>query len=154
MPHPAHSFIDLETYRYGEAGSRKGLFIGAARHLPRGLRRADYATQGYFDVWLPALAPDRKLVAAYRDGRITCRQFFRRYRREMHQLLPQQIIRLVAAVARCQPVYLGCFCTDAALCHRSVLKELVEDAAAALPSRPGKAGEFFSPACAMPEIED
>ncbi|HEY4245720.1 MAG TPA: DUF488 family protein [Lacunisphaera sp.] len=146
--------IKVQTYRYGEAGSWKGLFVGVARHLPRGIRREEFAIRGYFDVWLPLLAPTSQLVSDYRRGKLTCRQFFRHYRAQMRQPAMRHVIQLVAAAARCQPIHLGCFCEDATKCHRSVLKELIEAASAELPRRPGKAGEFFSPACSMPEIED
>jgi uncharacterized protein YeaO (DUF488 family) len=146
--------VNIQTYRYGEAGSRKGLYVGVARHLPRGIRREDFAGRGYFDVWLPLLAPSSQLVGAYRSGKLTCRQFFRRYRTAMREPATRHVIRLVAAVARGQPIHLGCFCADPAKCHRSVLKDLIETASAELPRRAGKAGEFFSPACSMPEIED
>jgi uncharacterized protein YeaO (DUF488 family) len=146
--------INVQTYRYGEAGSRKGLFVGVARHLPRGIRRENFASHGYFDVWLPLLAPSSELVSAFRSGKLTCGQFFRHYRTQMREPATRHVIQLVAAAARGQPIHLGCFCEDPAKCHRSVLKELIETAGAGLPQRAGKAGEFFSPACSMPEIED
>ena len=146
--------VNIQTYRYGEAGSRTGLFVGVARHLPRRIRRKDFATRGYFDVWLPLLAPSSQLLSAYRRGKLTSRQFFRRYRTEMRQPAARHVIEFVSAVARGQCIHLGCLCEDAAKCHRSVLKELIEAATADLPQRTGKAGEFFSPACSMPEIED
>ncbi len=147
--------IDLKDYRYGRPGRPNGLFVGVARHLPRGIRREDYAIRGYFDVWLPLLAPSGPLVAAYRKSLISFRQFAGKYRAEMRQTAPRQGIRLLAALARCHPVNVGCFCTDAKRCHRSVLMELIEAAAVGLPpaARNGQ-GEFYSPACAMPEIED
>lgn len=150
----AAASIKIQTYRYGEAGSRKGLFVGVARHLPRGIRREDFASHGYFDVWLPLLAPSSQLVGAYRSGKLTCREFFRHYRTEMRQPETRHVVELVAAAARGQPIHLGCFCEDPAKCHRSVLKELIEAATADLPQRAGKAGEFSRPACSLPEIED
>lgn len=146
--------IDLQGYRYGHPGPRQGLLVGVARHLPRGIRREAYASRGYFDVWLPLLAPSAPLVGAYRKNRITFRQFAGKYRAEMRQAAPRQGIRLLAAMARCHPVRLGCFCADEKQCHRSVLLELITAAAVDLPPAAGKQGEYYSPACAMPEIED
>lgn len=151
---PSPTSIEVQTYRYGEAGAENGLFVGVARHLPRGIHRKDFASRGYFDVWLPALAPSSQLAAAYRTGKLTCRQFFHRYRTEMRAPEKRQVIQLMAAAALAQLVHLGCVCADATKCHRSVLKELIETATADLPKRTGKTGEFFSPACSMPEIED
>lgn len=154
MPRTSATSINVETYRYGEPGSRKGLFVGVTRHLPRGIRREDLASRGYFDVWLPLLAPSSQLLSDYRKGKLSWRQFFRHYRTEMREPAARHVIEFVAAVARGQSVHLGCFCADADKCHRSILKELIETAGAGLPRRTGKAGEFFSPACSMPEIED
>ena len=124
------------------------------RHLPRGVRREDYATLGYFDVWLPLLSPSRLLLSAFLREKISFPQFSRKYRAEMRLPAAQQAIRLLAATANQHAVYLGCFCADPKRCHRSILRELVNSAASELPKRPAKRGEFFSPACAMPEIED
>lgn len=146
--------MNLQIYRYGEPGPRVGLFIGVAHYLPRGVRREDYAARGYFDLWLPLLSPSRELVAAYREDRLTFPQFARRYRTEMRRAEPRQAIRLLAAVAGVQPILLGCFCADAARCHRSVLRDLVTAAAVELPQPTAPSGKYFSPACAMPEIED
>ena len=144
----------LGVYRYGHPEPPDGLLIGVARYLPRGVRRQDYANRGYFDLWLPLLSPSASLVAAYRKNQITFRRFAANYRGEMRQPAPRQVIRLIAAISRCQPVRLGCFCEDANRCHRSVLRKLIETSAAQLPRSFPQRPEFFSPACSMPEIED
>lgn len=146
--------IDLDDYRYGQPGPSCSLSIGVTRHLPRGVRKEDYAARNYFDVWLPLLAPSRALLANYMQGRMTFRQFASKYRAEMGAPAPRQAIRLLAATARLQPVRVGCFCADASHCHRSLLTGLIEAAAAELPAISVKSGEFSSPACALPEIED
>jgi Active DUF488-N3 subclade len=60
----------------------------------------------------------------------------------------RQAIRLVAALALCQRINLGCFCAEDSACHRSVLRELVLRAADELPTRPAARAGFASPACA------
>ncbi|MEN9404514.1 MAG: hypothetical protein RL091_3217 [Verrucomicrobiota bacterium] len=151
---PRVASLQLQEYRYGQADLRNGLRIGVARHLPRGIRRDDYAARGFFDVWLPLLAPSRTLVTSFRQDRITHRQFVQKYRAEMRRPEPRQAIRLLAAMARRQPLQVGCFCTDPNRCHRTVLKSLIEDSVGDLPRPDSKAGEFFSPACSMPDIMD
>ena len=146
--------MSVHHYRYGEPPARPGLRIGVTRHLPRGVPKAEYATRGYFDVWLPLLAPSRELVSAYRDDRVTRTQFARRYRAELANPAARQAIRLLAAVAVHQPVHLGCFCADAEHCHRTLLLDLVTAAAAELPPGTGTGKTYASPACSMPEIED
>ena len=148
--------LDLTTYSYGRAPRSAGLSVGVARHLPRGVKKDDYRRRGYFDVWLPALAPSAELVAAYRGGEISSRDFARRYRAAMNAADAKQLIRLLAATARAVPVRLGCFCEDERRCHRSILRELVVKAAAALPPGEPAAGgaRLASPPCSMPEIDD
>src|ERR1043166_6712467 len=43
--------------------SGEGLRIGTVRRPPRGVRKENYASRNYFDVWLPELAPSAPLVS-------------------------------------------------------------------------------------------
>jgi hypothetical protein len=43
--------------------SAEGLRIGTVRRPPRGVRKQEYASRDYFDVWLPELAPSAPLGA-------------------------------------------------------------------------------------------
>ena len=151
MPRHAHS---IQTYRYGEAAALPGLSIGATHYLPRGVKKTDYAKKGYFDVWLPLLAPSAKLVGNYKDGTIDFMTFAQRYRREMAEPAARQALRLVAAIARHQRVNVGCFCEDEHKCHRSLLPALIERADSELPPETPERARYASPACSMPEIED
>jgi uncharacterized protein YeaO (DUF488 family) len=144
----------LTDYRYGFPGPRNRLLIGVTRHLPRGIRREEYSRRGYFDVWLPLLAPSAQLLAAYQKQQISFSRFAAKYRAEMRSPAVRHVLRLVAATAERMPVSIGCFCADASHCHRSLLKPLIEAAAKQLPIRAGKSEGFFSPACSMPEIDD
>jgi uncharacterized protein YeaO (DUF488 family) len=128
------SRLAVATYRYGEGKLPAGLCLGVTRQVPRGVKRADYAARGYFDLWLPLLAPSQPLVTAFKKDGLPFAGFARRYRAEMRRPEARQAIQLLAAVARHQPVNLGCFCRDAERCHRSVLQALVagESAASAL----------------------
>lgn len=146
--------LNAQIYRYGEAGSLPGLSIGVTRYPPRGARREDWVARGFFDVWMPLLAPSRALLAEYRKGGLAFAAFARKYRAEMRRPEPRQAIQLIAALALRQPVNLGCYCEDPTTCHRTVLRDLVRDAAKDVPPRPPPAGQFASPACSMPEIED
>jgi uncharacterized protein YeaO (DUF488 family) len=40
----------------------------------------------------------------------------------------RQAIALLAWVARLTPIAIGCYCEDESACHRSVLREIVEEA--------------------------
>lgn len=151
--------MSIHLYRYGEACGLPGLSLGVARFLPRQVKKEDYARRGYFDIWLPLLAPGRELVAAYRGGKIAFAAFAARYRREMKQSEPAQVIRLLAALAKTQRINLGCFCAEECRCHRSVLRALIlaeqGDATDAERDSPG-AGlwEFSSPPCFLAGFEN
>lgn len=116
-----------------QAGSPRkpgeGLRIGAVRLLPRGVRKRDYARKDCFDVWLPALAPSRALLSQFKKSGIPTQTFFRSYRAEMQQTEPWQVIALLAEIAKVTPLTLCCYCEDETRCHRSVLGQLVRQAA-------------------------
>ena len=109
----------------------EGLRIGAVRFLPRGVPKSKYRERDLFDVWLPILAPSRELLKAFRDGKLSPAKFFQRYRSEMTQTDPRQVIELLAALAHQTPLSVACYCDDETRCHRSVLGSLIRDAAIA-----------------------
>lgn len=146
--------LHLRTYRYGESGGLTGLSIGVARHLPRGVRHEDYRRKGYFDVWLPLLAPEKELVADYKAEKIPFETFAKRYRSQMGKPEVRHVIQLVAAMALKHPVNLGCYCEDESRCHRSLLQALVAEAVEDLPPPESSASRGSSPPCSMPEIAD
>jgi len=107
----------------------EGLRIGTVRFLPRGVPKSQYRERDLFDVWLPILAPSRELLKALRAGSLPLKTFFRRYRKEMAEADPRQVIQLLAELARSTPIAVGCYCDDESRCHRSVLGELIRAAA-------------------------
>lgn len=119
--------MPVHLYRYGTPRQPgEGVRIGVARRAPVGVRREDRARKGWFDSWLPLLAPPDALAADYAERRISAADFTRGYRAAMEHSAPcRQVIRLLAAFARTAPVSLGCFCRDEKSCHRSILRELV-----------------------------
>lgn len=122
--------LRLSTYRLGtDRGTEEGLRIGTTRYLPRGVPKAHYAARGYFDVWLPLLAPSRELLAWYRAEERPAGEFFRRYRKEMAATDPRQAILLLAALAKRTPLSVGCYCADDGRCHRTELARLIRKAA-------------------------
>lgn len=145
------SEMRLGIYQYGNADRSQGLHIGVARQIPRGVRRADYARDGYFDVWMPLVAPSAELARSYQQREVTVKQFFRKYRNEMKETVPRQVIDLLAAMTTKAPIHLGCFCEDETRCHRIVLQELILDALEELPSEDEGRGRCVSPPCSMPD---
>ncbi|HKY10069.1 MAG TPA: DUF488 family protein [Candidatus Binatia bacterium] len=106
----------------------EGLRIGTVRRPPRGVRKQDYATRDYFDVWLPELAPSAPLVSWFLSEQITPRRwaaFERRYRKEMRAPAASRLIALLTALSSQTNLSVGCYCEDETHCHRALLKKLL-----------------------------
>ena len=108
--------------------SKEGLRIGTVRRPPRGVRKADYASRDFFDVWLPELAPSAPLVSWLLSEPITPKRwaaFARRYRREMLTPAARRLVALLAALSSQTNFSVGCYCEDESRCHRSLLRKLL-----------------------------
>jgi uncharacterized protein YeaO (DUF488 family) len=111
----------------------EGLRLGTVRRPPRGVAKTDYARLDYFDLWLPDLAPSASLLAWVRTKPLSGARwasFARRYAKEMRQPPASRLIQLLAAISRQVNLSVGCFCADERHCHRSVLRDLLEQAGA------------------------
>lgn len=122
--------LQLQAVQLGTPRQKgEGLRLGTVRFLPRGVRKEDYSRRDFFDLWLPLLAPSRELVTQMHQGKIAYATFSKRYRNELKRPEPRQVLQLVIAMARVQPVSVGCYCEDAARCHRTVLAEVLRESA-------------------------
>lgn len=120
--------MSVSTYRYASVRHEKeGLRIGTARFVPRGIRREDWQRMGYFDLWIPLLAPDPQFIQKFLHGQMPFTTFSRHYRSKMREKESWQIVELLAAISLFLPISLGCYCEDETRCHRSILKKLVAD---------------------------
>jgi uncharacterized protein YeaO (DUF488 family) len=123
--------VQLGTPRAPDEGIR----LGTVRRPPRGVAKADYSRLNYFDVWLPDLAPSAALLAWVRVQALNDRRwaaFRRRYASEMARPPAARLLALLAALSAQVNVSVGCFCADERHCHRTVLRELLEQAGAVL----------------------
>jgi uncharacterized protein YeaO (DUF488 family) len=101
------------------------------RYRPRALKKEDET----WDQWLPDLGPSKDLHAgAYGKGHvpITWETYRRMYLKEMTAQQPQ-IADLAQRSAAGETITLLCSsqCTRESRCHRSLLKDLIDQAAAA-----------------------
>ena len=125
--------LQLTTFQIGTpALPGHGLRIGVTRFPPRGVPKDQWAKGGYFDVWLPVLAPSAKLVAEIKKAVIksdTARdKAFDRYERELlSNATGRQTVEFLAAVAARTPISIGCACADESRCHRSRLFKMIQD---------------------------
>lgn len=120
----------LRVVRLGSPrGEGEGLRIGTVRRPPRGVPRTDFARRDFYDVWLPNLAPSEELVkqAQQADSAAAWRAFAGRYRAEMRRPDAVHVLALLAALSHRTDLSVGCYCQDAARCHRSVLRELLAE---------------------------
>jgi uncharacterized protein YeaO (DUF488 family) len=77
--------------------------------------------------WLRNLAPNKKLLGDWKEGRISWDEYKIRYHGEMRG--QREAIRDLATKARRGTITLLCFePEDDPCCHRHLLKELIEEA--------------------------
>ena len=115
--------VRLGTDRF----SGEGLRIGTVRRPPRGVPKREYASQNWYDVWLPNLAPTAELMKLGRaaESEKDWAAFIRKYRAEMADPEKSRILDLLAALSHGTNFSVGCYCENEARCHRSVLRELL-----------------------------
>lgn len=112
----------------------EGLRIGTVRRPPRGVPKAAFAVQDWYDVWYPNLAPSAELVKQAQDAQTAkdWATFAKRYRAEMAAPENAKTLDVLAALPHQTNFSVGCYCEDEARCHRSVLRELLADHGACL----------------------
>jgi len=105
----------------------EGLRIGTVRRPPRGVPKTEFASQNWYDVWLPNLAPSPETMKLGQKA-ATDREwlaFRKKYRAEMAAPENSRVLDLLAALSHQANFSVGCYCRDEAHCHRSVLRELL-----------------------------
>ena len=122
----------------------EGLRIGIVRRVPRGVLKAQYAQRNFFDVLLPELAPSGPLVSWALSEPFTPKRwaaYARKYRREMRSPAAQRLMGLLAALSATADFSVGCYCQDAARCHRALLRDLLIEHGAFFADMPFGAGD-------------
>ena len=129
------SLVAIRIVRLGGPRDKgEGLRIGTVRRPPRGVKKSEFASRDFYDVWLPNLAPSEALLKVTRpvkDDR-AWQAFERRYRAEMARPEPRRVLDLLAALSRSSNFSIGCYCEDERRCHRSVLRALLASRGATL----------------------
>jgi uncharacterized protein YeaO (DUF488 family) len=120
--------VRLGTKRHPDEGLR----IGTVRRPPRGVPKERFSVDDWYDVWLPQLAPSAELV---KQGQSAATPgdwlaFCRKYRSEMSSPDNARLVGLLAALSRHANLSVGCYCEEEGHCHRSVLRELLEESGA------------------------
>lgn len=115
-------------------GPGEGTRIGTVRRPPRGVPKTEFASQDWYDVWFPTLAPSPETMKAGQAAE-TDREwaaFTKKYRAEMKEPDARHALALLATLSHTTDFAVGCYCEDERRCHRSVLRELLEENGAKL----------------------
>jgi uncharacterized protein YeaO (DUF488 family) len=105
----------------------EGTRIGTVRRPPRGAPKSAFASQNWYDVWFPNLAPS---LATMKLGQAAATPaqwatFARKYRAEMASPENSRALDVLAALSQHANFSVGCYCEDESHCHRSVLRALL-----------------------------
>ena len=120
--------MSVRVVRLGTPRLRKeGLRIGTVRRPPRGVRKSRFASQDWYDVWFPVLAPSFETLRLGQRVRTDAdwTRFVRKYRSEMRSPEASCALELLAHLSRQTNFSVGCYCGDEDRCHRSVLRALL-----------------------------
>ncbi len=105
----------------------EGLRIGTVRRPPRGVPKARFAADNWYDVWFPNLAPSLATMQLGLRAETSAQwaAFARKYKAEMAAPAALHDLNLLAALSRTADFSVGCYCENEARCHRSVLRQLL-----------------------------
>jgi uncharacterized protein YeaO (DUF488 family) len=125
----------IRIVRLGSARAEgEGTRIGTVRRPPRGVPKAEFASQNWYDVWFPNLAPSVETMKLGQGAETPAQwaAFVRTYRAEMNTPEHGHVIALLATLSHQSNFSVGCYCEDEAHCHRSVLRALLAEKGAAI----------------------
>jgi len=117
--------VRLGTPRAPGEGTR----IGTVRRPPRGVPKALFSAQNWYDVWFPNLAPSLATMKLAHAARTPAQwsAFARRYRAEMASSGATHDLKLLAALSHAADFSVGCYCEREERCHRSILRQLLAE---------------------------
>ena len=115
--------VRLGTPRHPGEGTR----IGTVRRPPRGVPKAQFSSQNWYDVWFPNLAPSvtTMKLGLKAESPAEWSAFTRKYKAEMAVPEAKHDLALLAVLSHTVDFSVGCYCQDEARCHRSILKQLL-----------------------------
>jgi len=127
--------MSVRIVRLGEPREAdEGVRIGTVRRPPRGVPKAEFASRDYYDVWMPLLSPSVQLMAEARavGTPAAWERFARRFRSQMSKDDSARLLDLLALLSRTAHFSVGCYCEDERRCHRSVLRQLLQERGAVI----------------------
>jgi uncharacterized protein YeaO (DUF488 family) len=105
----------------------EGTRIGTVRRPPRGVPKAKFSEQNWYDVWFPNLAPSVETMKLGQEAASPAQwsAFVRKYKAEMAKPEARHALELLAVLSHAADFSVGCYCEDESHCHRSILKQLL-----------------------------
>ena len=115
--------VRLGSQRVKDEGTR----IGTVRRPPPGVPKSAFASQNWYDVWFPNVAPS---VETMKFGQAAAtppewQVFLKKYRAEMATPENSRTLDVLAALSQHANFSVGCYCEDESHCHRSILRTLL-----------------------------
>ena len=107
----------------------EGTRIGTVRRPPRGVPKSEFASQDWYDVWFPNLAPSTETIKLAQTASTPAQwaAFVKKYRAEMATPESSRILDLLAVLSHQSNFSVGCYCENEGHCHRSVLRALLAE---------------------------
>lgn len=127
--------MGLKIVRLGSArAENEGVRIGTVRRPPRGVPKSEYATQNWYDVWLPNIAPTAELMKVGQavETESDWAAFCKRFRRELAAPEKAHVLDLLAVLSQTTNFSIGCYCENEERCHRAILRQLLAERGARL----------------------
>jgi uncharacterized protein YeaO (DUF488 family) len=122
--------MPIRIVRLGSPRSKdEGLRIGTVRRPPRGVPKSKFASQNWYDVWFPNLAPSLPIMklGLSATNPALWNKFIKKYRAEMSTPENSHAIELLAALSHHSNFSVGCYCENESHCHRSELRKLLAE---------------------------
>jgi len=112
----------------------EGTRIGTVRRPPRGVPKSEFASQNWYDVWFPNLAPSVETMKLGQAAATPAQwlAFSKKYRSEMTAPENSRTLDVLAALSQHANFAVGCYCEDESRCHRSILRALLAEKGAKL----------------------
>lgn len=110
----------------------EGLRVGTVRRPPRGVPKTEFASQDWYDVWFPNLAPSVETMKQAQEAQASgspaqWNAFVRKFKAEMAEPDASRSLDLLAALSHGTALAVGCYCEHESHCHRGVLRSLLAE---------------------------
>lgn len=122
--------MTVRIVRLGTPRSKgEGLRIGTVRRPPRGVPASKFASEDWYDVWYPNLAPSLETMkqALQAESERDWAKFVKKFRAEMAKPDAKRSLDVLAALSKTASFSVGCYCENESRCHRSILRELLKE---------------------------